>query len=103
MGLFNDVKSVVKNTSKKIITKTGEYSQIARLTLDIKKTENDIERNHVEIGKYVINKIDKGETSLDLKDSKITSYNNKIKEYEKRIAADRSAIENLKKSGEAGT
>lgn len=100
MGLFDDAKDVLKSAGKKIVTKTGEYSQIARLTLNIKKSENEIEKNHIELGKYVIGKVVKGETSLDLKDSRITGYYNKIKDSEKKIETDRAAIEKLKKSNE---
>ena len=95
---FVDVKKSLYKYSKKVVGKTGEYSKIAKLTLNIKKNEGSIEQIQTEIGRYVLEKIEKGETTLELGDATIKEFTDRIKEYEEIINAKKIEIEELKKA-----
>lgn len=97
MAFFDDVKYNLLKISKKIVDKTGDYSRIARLTLDIKNYESDIEKKLSEIGKIVIEKMEAGNDSLDLKETALTDIRGKIKTLESDIKSNREEIERLKK------
>ncbi len=100
MAFIDDVKHSLLKVSKKIVDKTGDYSRIARLTLDIKKYEGDIEKKLIEIGKIVLAKMEDGEGSLDMKETTLIDIRAKIKTCEADIKTNREEIEKLKKPQE---
>ncbi|MBN2038465.1 MAG: hypothetical protein JW864_00380 [Spirochaetes bacterium] len=98
MSLINDLKHSFLRAGKVIVDKTGDYSRIARLSLDNKKYESDIDKKETETGKLVFEYMRKGDTTLDLKDKNLTDTLVTINELEKKIADNKSEIEQLKKS-----
>lgn len=98
MSLINDLKRSFLNASKVIVDKTGDYSRMARLSLENKKFEGDIEKKHTEAGKYVFECIQKGDSTIDLKEKRLTDDLEKIKELEEKIKTNKDEIEKLKKS-----
>ena len=92
MNVFKNAKKGFSN----IMNKTGDYSKIAKLIVEIKKSENEIEKNQTEIGKYVIQKIKDGEITLDINVSNIKKFAEKIKEIELTITNYRKKIDELK-------
>ncbi len=96
MSFLSDKTKGIFKIGETIKEKTHEYSSLAKLTLDVKKDENELEKNLISIGKYIIEKIGNGENSLDLKDKIISTYAEKIKEVKKSIEKKKSEIDKLK-------
>ncbi len=97
MSFLTDKTKNLLKLGETIKTKTHDYSILAKLMLDIKKDENELEKNLTEIGTHVIEKRRKGEKTLNLDDKNIVIYADKIKEVEKSIEKKRVEIEELKK------
>ncbi|MCP4130153.1 MAG: hypothetical protein GY754_03950 [bacterium] len=100
MGLLKDTGQTLLKYGEKFVNKTEEYSKIAKLTLDIKKQESNIEKAAKGIGNYVIDKRENGETTLDLNDSVVSDFFKKVKECKTTIHAKKEEIEELKRAGE---
>ena len=79
MSLLSNTTKNLLEISRTIKNKTQDYSHMAVLKLEIKKSENEIEKNYIDIGKYVMEKFSAGESKLNLKDEKINSRIEKIK------------------------
>ncbi len=97
MSFLADKTKNLVDLGKTIKNKTQEYSTIAKLTLDIKKFENEQEKSQIEIGQYVLEKIKAGDTTLELNDEKLTTHSGKIKELDESIKEKKDAIEEHKK------
>ena len=100
MGFLKDAGETLLKYSEKVVNKTEEYAKIAKLTMDIKKMENGIEKAHTEIGDFVMKLVEKGEASLSLHDTFLTDRTRTIKEYKEIIEAKRKEIEEVKKSSQ---
>ena len=98
MSLINDLKRTFLNASKVIVDKTGDYSRIARLSLEDKKYESDIEKKQTDAGKYVFECMRKGDSSINLNEKVLTDALEEIKLLEEKIGANKEEIEKLKKS-----
>ena len=94
---FTDIKKGFVKYGKKVANKTSEYSKIAKLSMDIKFAESNIEKVQSEIGKYVLDKIAKNENTLQLDNDKIKEFIQKIDEHEVTIESKRNEIDELKK------
>ena len=92
MSLINDLKRTFLNASKVIVDKTGDYSRIARLSLEDKKYEQ------TDAGKYVLECMRKGDSSINLNEKVLTDALEEIKLLEEKIGANKEEIEKLKKS-----
>ena len=97
MSFLADKTRNLVDVGKTIKNKTQEYSTIAKLSLDIKKFENEQEKSQIEIGKYVLEKIKSGDSTLELNDEKISEQAEKIKELDESIKKVREEIEEHKK------
>ncbi len=97
MSVFSDSAKSILELGKTIKTATREYAGIAMLTYDIKKLENEIERNQTEIGKYVMEKITEGEKNLSLTDVTIGEYIKMINELNDSIKKKKDEIGEVRK------
>jgi len=97
MSIFSETAKSILELGKTIKNVTQDYAGIAKLTYDIKKLENDIEKNQTEIGKYVMGKITAGEKNLSLEDEKISEHIKIINELNDSIKSKRDEIEVLRK------
>ncbi len=99
MSFLKEAGDSIIKYSEIIVNKTEEYTKIAKLLLDIKKLESDIEKNQSELGKYVIVGLENGQKNLDLADPHISDFFKRIKEDRAGIEAKREEINTIKQSG----
>ena len=97
MSFFSDTTKSILELGKTIKNVTQDYAGIAKLTYDIKKIENDIEKNQIEIGKNVIGKIAAGEKNLSLEDENIKGHIKIINDLNDSIKSKRDEIKELRK------
>ncbi len=97
MSIFSETSRSLSDLGKTIKNAAQDYAGIAKHAYDIKNKENEIEKNHIEIGKYIIEKINAGEKNLDLKDDKIIGHINTINRLHDSIRRKKKEIEKLKK------
>jgi hypothetical protein len=99
MSFFRDAGDSLIKYSEIIVNKTEEYTKIAKLILDIKKLESDIEKNQSELGKFIIVCLENDQKSLDLDDPHVVAFFSKIKEDKAGIETKREEINIIKQSG----
>jgi len=104
MGFLKDAGDSLLKYGGILVNKTEEYTRIAKLNLEIKKNESDIEKCHLKLGKILATAMDKGESSLDLKQESVSSLYDKILSLRQIIEGKKNEIEALKqeKAGEEG-
>jgi len=96
MSFWKDAgKSVIKY-SEIVVQKTEEYTRIAKLILDIKKLENNIETRYCETGEYVMKKVDEGLDQVSLNDDLIRSRTEIIRDSRLSIESKRKEIADIK-------
>ncbi|HSV96489.1 MAG TPA: hypothetical protein VLM75_06075 [Spirochaetota bacterium] len=101
MGFLKDASRSFLKYSEMLIDKTEEYTRLAKLSLEIKRLEYMIEKNHIEIGEYVSGKIGEGAQNLNLDDETIKIRHQNIMENRKTIDVRRKEIEEIKKARSA--
>ena len=102
-NLWKEIKDNVKEwssaaikkadeVSKLAVEKTGDFTKISKIKLDIRQTQKDIDKNFEDLGRYIYIQVkDKNVTSFktqgDFNDSikKLDGFKDKIKNYEKEI------------------
>jgi hypothetical protein len=102
MGFFKDAGESLFKYSEKLVNKTEEYAKIAKLTMDIKRYENNIEKIHAEIGAYIKKLIGQGETTINLEEQYIKEKSESIDEINKNIENKRREITEIKKEKSSG-
>ena len=101
MSFIKDAKKSIFDISEKVVHSTERYSRIAKLSMDIKKNDDNIERIQTEIGKYIIERIEEGEKSFDVNDKMLKELAGKIKKFKSSIKANKKEINKLKKADES--
>ncbi len=99
MSFLKEAGDSLIKYSEIIVNKTEEYTKIAKLLLDIKKHESDIEKNQSELGKYIIIALENGQKNLDLADPHVADFFKRIKENRVGIETKREEINTIKQSG----
>jgi len=61
MGYFNELSKYLVKYGEIAITKTEVLAQMAKLKIEIKKRDMEIEKVKIEIGEYVVEQFDKQE------------------------------------------
>jgi hypothetical protein len=97
MGIFKDAGESLLKYGEIIVNKTEEYTKIAKHTFDIKKLEGDEEKIKIKIGDLVIDKFEKGEKGIDLKDKEISALYDDIIAIREKIKSIKAEIEKEKK------
>lgn len=100
MGFLKDASESIIKYSGILVNKTEEYTKIAKLNLEIKKLEGDIDKIQEQIGRIVEEKANSGAETVDVKDTAINRHLESIKELRSTIGGKKNQIEELKK--EAG-
>lgn len=103
MGFLKDARKSFIKYSEMLVDKTEEYTRLAKLSLEIKRLEYTIEKNHIEIGEYVSGKIEEGARSISIDDDAVISRHKNITECRNTIAARKKEIEEIKQARAAGT
>lgn len=96
MGILKDVADSVIHYGEMLVTKTEEYTRIARLNLDIRRLSGNVDDIANEIGRYVIEQADTGAGTVETANPYIRDRIGRIKIIEKDIAAKRAEIEAIK-------
>jgi len=96
MGIFKDAGDSLLKYGGIIVNKTEEYTRIAKLTMDVKKYSNDVEKLQAKIGKMVVSEMEKSNGSMDLKDPVIKKYYEEINELKKEIQKTKEEIKKIK-------
>ncbi len=102
MGFFKDAGESLFKYSEKLVNKTEEYAKIAKLTMDIKRFENNIEKIHAEIGAYIKKLVDQGETTVKLDEEYIKEKSESIEEINNSIEDKKREITEIKKEKSPG-
>ena len=102
-NLWKEIKDNVKEwssaaikkadeVSKLAVEKTGDFTKISKIKLDIRQTQKDIDKNFEDLGRYIYMQVkDKNVTSFkthnEFNDSikKLDEFKSKINNFEKEI------------------
>ncbi len=113
-NLWKDIKDNVKQwgtaaiekaeeVSKMAVEKTGDFTKISKIKLDIRQIQKDIDSVFEDLGRYVyLHLKEKGtasfKTNNEFLDSvkKIDDYKSKIKDFEKEIENIKKEVESAK-------
>ncbi len=101
MGFLKDASESILKYSGILVNKTEEYSRIARLNLEIKSIEGNIDRLHRELGSLIEGKADGGASAIETGDESVARILNDIKEKRGDIGAKKKEIEELKEKAKA--
>ncbi len=98
MGFFKDAGDSILKYSEIIVNKTEVYTKIAKLNLDIKKLEGDIEKKEREAGQHCIKVLKEDGATITSGDKEIHSFISEIDGFRSTIAQKKQEIEQLKKA-----
>lgn len=91
-GIWDKIKVAFERAQEKALeiakeaaTKTKEQASIATIKIEIAQTEKEIQKNLLQIGSIVYDKIKGGEESVSAKLEEIISRVEKIKELEEKL------------------
>ncbi|MBP7735783.1 MAG: hypothetical protein KA369_07415 [Spirochaetes bacterium] len=96
MGILKDTGDTIVKYGEIIVNKTEELAKIAKLNLDIKRLKIDQGIAEKELGRYIIEKIDGGASSIDCADVKVKEFHDKVASLVKKIEDKKAEIEKVK-------
>jgi predicted nucleic acid-binding Zn-ribbon protein len=96
MGILKDTGETIVKFGEIFINKTEEFAKIAKLNVDIKRLQIDQGIAEKDLGRHVIEKIDKGSTSIDASDPNVKELHAKVNAYKKKINEKKAEIEKVK-------
>lgn len=96
MGILKETGDTIVKYGEILVNKTEELAKIAKLNLDIKRIKIDQGIAEKELGRYVIEKIDQGATTIECSDSKVKEMHEKVVSLKKKIDEKKSEIEKVK-------
>ncbi|HNU91449.1 MAG TPA: hypothetical protein PKO25_06220 [Spirochaetota bacterium] len=102
MGFFKNAHKSFIKYGEMLVDKTEEYTRLAKLSLEIKRLEYTIEKNHTEIGEYVSGRIEEGAREISLEDEAVQARYRNIVDCRDTIASRRKEIEEIKQARFAG-
>ncbi len=100
MSFMKDIKSTFLKYSEKIVNKTDNLTQIAKLNIEIKKSLTAIEDAKTRIGDSVLKKHESDADSIQFKDNEIAGDLEKIDNLKIRINELKISLEEVKKKKE---
>lgn len=83
---------------EKLINLKDSTTRAARLTIEIKKRENEIESIYIDLGKLVILQKDNGASVIDLNNAKIAELYERLNECKRIITENTEEVGKLKSS-----
>lgn len=110
-NLWKEIKDNVKEwssaaikkadeVSKLAVEKTGDFTKVSKIKLDIRQTQKDIDKNFEDLGRYIY---------IQVKDKKVTDFKThteftdsikKLDEFKSKINNFEKEIDNIKKEVE---
>jgi predicted phage tail protein len=96
MGILKDTGETIIKFGEIVINKTEELAKIAKLNVDIKRLQIDQGIAEKELGKHVIEKIDRGAATVDLSDAKVKELHEKVNGFKKKVVEKKADIEKVK-------
>lgn len=86
--------------SKLAVEKTGDFTKISKIKLDIRQTQKDIDNNFEDLGRFVYTQVkDKNVTSFKT-NAEFNDTINKLDNFKTKIKNFESEIDNIKKEVE---
>jgi len=101
MSIMKDIGRSFLKYSEKVVNKTDNLTQIAKLNIEIKKTVTAIEDTKTKIGNSVLKKYESGSETISFTDSEITEDLQLIGELKGKIEGLKKALDEVKKKKEA--
>jgi len=110
-NLWKEIKDNVKEwssaaikkadeVSKLAVEKTGDFTKISKIKLDIRQTQKDIDKNFEDLGRYIYMQV-KDKNATDFKtNSEFTDSIKKLDEFKSKINNFEKEIDNIKKEVE---
>jgi uncharacterized small protein (DUF1192 family) len=96
MGILKDTGETIVKFGEIFINKTEEFAKIAKLNVDIKRLQIDQGIAEKDLGRHIIEKIDKGAASIEASDPKVKELHVKVNDFKKKIDAKKAEIEKVK-------
>ena len=96
MGILKDTGETIVKFGEIFINKTEEFAKIAKLNLDIKRLQIDQGIAEKDLGRYVIEKIEKGAALIEASDPKVKELQVKVNAFKKKIDEKKVEIEKVK-------
>ena len=93
--LKKTTESLLKYSSK-IANKTESYTKVAKVMLEIKKLEGNLEKTLKDLGQYAIERFENQDKTIELNDSKVNEFLNKAKGFKIRINIKKDELQKLK-------
>ncbi len=101
MGILKDTGDTIVKYGEIIVNKTEELAKIAKLNLDIKRLKIDQGIAEKELGRYIIEKINGGASTIDCADVKVKEFHDKVTDLAKKIEEKKVEIEKAKSEAKA--
>jgi len=96
MGILKDTGETIVKFGEIVINKTEELAKIAKLNVDIKRLQIDQGIAEKELGRHVIEKIDKGAATIETADAKVKELHDKVNNLKKKVVEKKADIEKVK-------
>ena len=97
MSIFKEAGDSILKYGEIVINKTEEYTKIAKLKLEIKQLEGEIEKCHIRAGRLAASEHQKGQPTFDLTQNEIKEIVEKIDSLNEKIEMKKREIESVKK------
>jgi hypothetical protein len=96
MGILRETGETIARFGEIVINKTEELAKIAKLNVDIKRIQIDLNITEKELGRHVIAKIDQGATTIESSDPKVKELHEKVNSLKKKTEEKKSDIEKVR-------
>lgn len=98
MKKINDLKEKLFTVTGGFASKTGDYAQITKLTMEIKTLETKLNSQYEKLGRIFYERIQSSAENIVV-DTELKELGEKIASIEKKIEAKQNEIEEIKKKG----
>ncbi len=95
MGFFKNAGDSLSRYSEVIVNRTEEYTKIAKLTLDIRRINSDVQKLKIHLADILFPYLEKNEP-IDPERGEFRHIVNEIRELDRRIEELEAEIQNLK-------
>jgi uncharacterized protein Yka (UPF0111/DUF47 family) len=96
MGILKDAGESFLKYSEIVVNRTEKLTKIAKLKLDIKKIEYEIDRVYKTAGSHLYAASQSGASSLDMNEPAVKEFCDKITDLKKNIEIKNSGIDEIK-------
>ena len=98
MSIFKDASDSIMKYGEMIVNKTEEYSKIAKLNVEIKKLDWDIDKVYKEVGKIVIAKMKENVSEISASNDDLQAMYTKFNDLQNLKKQKKDDIKNIRDS-----